>query len=66
MWGPGIDITSCLRCVYQTVGLVLILLILSDLVACVPFLFILACNINNIRSFRNLVNYATVFYDFVV
>ena len=41
--------------------LVLTLLILSDLVACVPFLFILACSINNIGSFRNPVNYAIIF-----
>ena len=35
---------------------------MSDLVACFPFLFILACSINNIRSFRNPVNYAIMFY----
>ena len=66
MWGRGVDITTCLRCLYQTVGLVLTLLILSDLVACVPFLLILSCSTNIIHSFRNPVNYATMFYDFVV
>ena len=46
--------------------LVLTLLILFDLEACVPFLLTLACSTNIIHSFRNPVNYAIMFYDFVV